>query len=396
MLIVVCIFAWQLLVVQSMNIQSEENSEGEFQYVRRLLDLENVVKMSRYITESENDNSDEEQEKRTTDSYTYAAKFAPQLRFDRATEGYPMSAQVYYEAYMNDSSSSFRKENTDKSTLSAGTIPTYYMVRTDGNQMRIVYWWFYGYQHPCWSSEGKHNGDWEHIMVILTEDKTKVAAVSFFQHDGHYTRISGPRKAPCTPSGTGRCAGSHGFKTTGDRPIVYVGKIAHGSYHDTNTVGPKGVGNCAYYADFRDPKSDSDYMDTSKKLIDLEGSDEAWLAADKTGGFSWGPSGISTHPTQKNPFDSTHSRACEGSPTYAVSSAGCYQSECLAGDDEASEDCLKQCKKGYTNFGLTCSKGVKTYGRLNKGKKYNYNYILPKTNAGLSRRRDSKSEWNLP
>ncbi|CAF0770281.1 unnamed protein product [Adineta ricciae] len=328
---------------------------------------------------------------------SYVSKFAPEIRFDRAAAGYPMSAQTYYDAMKADTSSSFRKENTDRNTLKDGGCPTYYRLRADTKQIRILYWWFYGYQHPCYEGKGAHNGDWEHVMVTLTEDNSKVAAVTFFQHDGHYTRISGPRKAPCTPSGTGRCAGSGGFDSAGDHPVIYVGKLAHGSYHDKNSVGPAGVGNCAYYADFRNPGSDADFMHTWENLVSLDGDDEAWLAADLQDRFTWGPDGISTHPTRQSPFDSNHERACVGSATYKVDSAGCYQSECLAGDDEASQNCLKQCEPGYTNMGLTCTNArLSTYGRLNKGKYYDYDYIIPRVDAGLSRRRSGKSEWSLP
>ncbi|UJR34465.1 hypothetical protein I4U23_021872 [Adineta vaga] len=396
---IVLICVWQFWFVQSIGIDSDESSEEELQYNRRMSYLKKSIKINLDIKPKDGVDGDAVQ----AQYRAYVEKFAPELRFDRAAIGYPMSVQTYYDAMKKDTSSSFRKENTEIKTINNGSIPTYYRLRNDGKQIRILYWWFYGYQHPCYNGEGAHNGDWEHIMVILTEDNSKVAAVSLFQHDGHYTRISGPRDAPCTPSGTGRCAGSRGFDSAGDHPVIYVGKIAHGSYHDKNSVGPAGAGNCAYYADFRNPKTSADYMHTWDNLVSLDSDDEAWMAADENGGFSWGPDGISTHPTKQSPFDSNHERACSGSPTYKVKSAGCYQSECLAGDDEASEDCLKECEPGYTNVGLTCNKGVypwewKIYGRLDKGKKYDYDYILPKEDTGLSRRRRSsnKSEWNLP
>ena len=53
-------------------------------------------------------------------------------------------------------------ENTDSATLANGSIPTYYQVRIFGDQVRIRYWWFYGYQHACYGKDwGAHNGDWE-------------------------------------------------------------------------------------------------------------------------------------------------------------------------------------------------------------------------------------------
>lgn len=327
------------------------------------------------------------------------SKFAPVLKFDRAAVGYPMSAQPFYEAMQraNAGQAFERPENTDRASLQSGNVPTYYQVRTYGQQTRIHYWWFYGYQHPCFAGEGAHNGDWEHIMVTLAEDKSKVAAVTYSQHNGSYTRIAGPRDAPCTPAGSGRCAGSRGFASEGSHPVVYVGKYAHGSYHNSNDFGPPGVGGCAYYGDYRNPASTQDHLQTATRLIDLDGDEEAWLAADRQGGFSWGPDGISTHPTQRPP--QAQMAMCEGSPTYGVANAGCYQSECLAGDDQASEDCLKECKPGYTNIGLICSKKKfpwTPYGRLTGGNKYNYNFTIPLQDAGLTRRRGGSNEWSLP
>ena len=81
----------------------------------------------------------------------------------------------------------------------------------------------------------------------------QVAKVVFHQHDGHYTR---------------RHAVLGTYDTEGDRPIVYIRKIAHGSYHahcdgrctftEFFTQGCLGSvnycqGGCAYWDDFRNP-----------------------------------------------------------------------------------------------------------------------------------------------
>ncbi len=276
-------------------------------------------------------------------------------------------------------------------------MPTYYQLRRYGQQTRIHYWWFYGYQHPCFAGLGSHNGDWEHIMVTLAENRQQVAAVTYYQHDGSYTRIAGPRAAPCTPAGSGRCAGASGFPQEDGHPVVYVGKYAHGSYHDSNSFGPPGPTECAYFGDYRNPASSDDWLYSVRRLIDLDGAAESWIAADRQGGFSWGPDGISTHPTQRAPDSNVP--MCEGSATYAVKSAGCYQSECLAGDDQTAGECLKECKPGYTNLGLICSKKKfpwTPYGRLNNGNHYDYAARLPLQDAGLLRRRSDSNEWNLP
>ncbi|HYD81620.1 MAG TPA: hypothetical protein VEC06_17595 [Paucimonas sp.] len=334
----------------------------------------------------------------------YVQRFAPELRFDRAARGYPMSAQTFYEAMKNYRYGAFRVENTDRATLASGTIPTYYQVRTVGNQVRINYWWFYGYQHPCYSAFGEnfgeHNGDWEHVTVILKEDLSAVAAVSYYQHGGHYTRIAGPRDAPCTPDGVGRCGGSKGFSSNGTHPVVYSGKYAHGSYHDANSFTIPGPGECTYYGDYRNPASSADYLQTWRKLVDLDGAQESWLADDRTATWTWGPGGISTHPTRRYPNDAEHASACTGSAIYGVDDAGCYQSECLAGDDQAISGCIKECKPGYINMGLTCNKKWgwpwEFYYRLSGDNTYGYGYTIPARDAGLSRRRGSREEWSLP
>jgi hypothetical protein len=340
------------------------------------------------------------------DAIADVRKFAPVLKFTSNGDGfgYPMSAQTFWSIWTNNGTQNGGigkdafgvHENTDPGTLSAGTAPTYYSYRKIGNQVRITYWWFYGMQHPCWASEGSHPGDWEHVVVILKEDRSGIAAVRFAQHNGYYLRISGPRDAPCTPDGTGRCGGPSGFPTENGRPVVYVGRTAHGSYHDTYG-GIEGAGSCAYYGDARD--SGGPQLDTSRALIDLDGSAEAWLAPDRAGGFSWGPDGISTHPTQDAPTASM--KACKGSPTWLVENAGCYKSEGLAGDDQASQNLLKECKPGYDNAGLTCNKGKwpwewKIYGRMNPGNYYDYDYTIPTGDVGLARRRNNEDEWNLP
>jgi hypothetical protein len=37
--------------------------------------------------------------------------------------------------------------------------------------------------------------------------------------------IAGPRDAPCTPGGIGRCDGPNGFRLLNGKPVVYVGEV---------------------------------------------------------------------------------------------------------------------------------------------------------------------------
>lgn len=347
--------------------------------------------------------------------HTLATRFAPILLYDRAAAsyGFPMSAQTFYQ-YMQAGDPRLQHEsspgikNVDPNTLTNGSIPTYYQVLATQRQIRIKYWWFYGMQEACRSATpgipktGRHHADWEAVTVVLTEDRAKVAAVTLYQHNNHYTRIAGPRDAPCTPGGTGRCGGKGGFELAGVQPVIYVEKISHGAFHDRNSAGP---GGCGYHDGFRNPANPPLRLDANRRLVSLQVDSEPWITDARQGKIErWGPKdstpkeegAISTNPVKSGP--TYQDRACDGSPTWLLKSAGCYKSECLAGDDQASEDCLKECRPGYDNAGLTCNKGKwpwewDIYGRLTGGNKYSYNYVIPSGDSGLSRRRVAGEPW---
>merc|ERR1712079_288628 len=78
------------------------------------------------------------------------------------------------------------------------------------------------------------------------------------QHGGHYT------------------LNEWDIYTEGTHPIVYVGKIAHGSYYDFNDVGG-GPLTCGYFYDYRNPASSNDFLRTHYNLIDLDTSNEQWI-----------------------------------------------------------------------------------------------------------------------
>jgi hypothetical protein len=218
-------------------------------------------------------------------------------------------------------------QTTDKTTLNGGTRPTYYAVadHADGS-LRIMYWWFYGYQYPCNVSpireSGAHMGDWERIMVTTTPDRTEVESVTYWQHGGWYTRTPGPLVA--------------------GRPLVYVGKDNHGSYHYRNEMQVF-AHSCPYWDDIRSPNgpipsspppsgASTDYWWTSTSpLLELSTADglvtQEWMKADRIGEvwaptgdtitqWSWGPTiswlelgrtrwtqetAVSTHPTGRMP-----------------------------------------------------------------------------------------------
>ena len=129
--------------------------------------------------------------------------------------------------------------------------PVFYEINTCDGLTVYTYWLWYGLQKPCieYFDEG-HGNDWEHVSVFVDPSDGLVSKVVFHQHGGHYTRR---RKK---------------YQSEGERVIVYIGKIAHGSYHiDCNGKcswseffehGCYGserfcVGGCGYWDDFRNP-----------------------------------------------------------------------------------------------------------------------------------------------
>ena len=348
-------------------------------------------------------------------NHELAKKFAPILRFDgaAASYGYPMDAEKYFQECVEKPCS--KLQNTDLATVRAGKVPTYFQVATnDSGQLRIMYWFFYGHQEPCnttgISDSGEHPGDWERIMVTTTQNQQDIAAVTFWQHGGSYTRIAGPRDTVvCDIIGSvlGRCFGNDGFERQGLHPIVYVGKIAHGSYHSRKTFSSDIDGHkCGYFADYRNPGSD-DYMETERYLVSTD-EDLPFLNAlrqrpNDPKGFYWAYPGSNKDPVSTNILRDTNlprfdMPACEGDMVQNFETDnGCFMSECLSGDDQLSQACSKECPTGYTNYGFDCGKNDNVFDRVQK-QKYGYDYLIPSIDAGLARRRQmsNPAEAGLP
>lgn len=111
-----------------------------------------------------------------------------------------------------------------------------------------TFWLWYGQQKECIVFEGGHGNDWEHVSVFVTGGS--VQKVIFYQHSGWYTRRRGT------------------YESSGERPHVYIGKTAHGSYHApcdgvcsfsefvrNRCLGSVNYcqGGCGYWDDFRNP-----------------------------------------------------------------------------------------------------------------------------------------------
>ncbi|EYF07034.1 hypothetical protein [Chondromyces apiculatus] len=322
-----------------------------------------------------------------------AARFAPQLRFDGGASSFPMSAKTYYDEVVAHGNVS--GDNMENTSLDL-TAPTYYSVQTSstGNvrQTRILYWWFYGLQHSCsgdvaggdstngdWN--GYHNGDWERVMVTLGEDMSTIAAVTYWQHSGRYTRL----------------AAQSGFELmNASHPVVYVGKVSHGSYHDQG-----GNGTCPYYKDYRNNTNASLRLGPPyNNLVDLNPTEqgsysESWMIRDGNPNeeFSWGYRGVSTHPVRQsqNAFDVT---ACEGLDG-EWGTRGCMdgKSDCRFGDEPGAPGlCFTPCTTGYQQYSYEDEMGVTSYMCLTGNptlhplaypRRYASYYQIPRTDVGL-------------
>ena len=165
-------------------------------------------------------------------------RYLPIFKFDRAHKCYP------------DWPSSQNESDRCVANLNP-TSPVFCQLDYCEGYTVYTYWLWYGFQEKCIDMfDSGHGNDWEHVSVYVNRNNGQVAKVVFHQHDGHYTR----------------CRGT--YDTEGDRPIVYVGKIAHGSYHahcdgrctftEFFTKGCLGSvnycqGGCGYWDDFRNP-----------------------------------------------------------------------------------------------------------------------------------------------
>ena len=307
-----------------------------------------------------------------TISFELIEKFAPQLRFDSGNwtcpgpDSYPMSAQLYYDSIVVKGNPNIKFYNSDGNTIINNQVPTYWKATQCGNQVRIFYCWFYGYQFDADCISGEHHGDWEHIMVVLSEDKTRVAAVTYFQHSGWYTRIWA----------------RYGFELfLGTHPVVYPGRTQHGSYHDTQ----KAVQTALYFDDHRD--GGGPWMNSwLSPLIELQSSSlggEEWMDADLVGNFSWGHDGINTHPT-KDYIPTCNILSCKGGPANFFGTNGCQRSQCEAGDRDTTFDCW-HCQPGHIDWGLICVNDCWAYPFCHSHgiKAYSIKYPISTIDAGL-------------
>lgn len=288
--------------------------------------------------------------------FAVVQRFAPRLRFDGATPDYPMSAEPFWEQAVAVAQTQ-RIDNTDYGLVTANRVPTYYQTIQCGNQLRIRYWWFYGYQSACDAfGDGTHNGDWESITLLLSEDQSSIAAIQFEAHGNHYTRL----------------AARGGFDVEeGTHPVVYPGKTSHASYY-----GQGGSGTCLYWEDYRNNWS-GNHLDGWMNLLSLQVDSEPWMRADRAGGFSWGTNGVSRHPTQDPPT------CAANAADWSLLDDAWRHSQCKRGDRDDGTQCHVQCRPGYTDMGYTCTNWSWWSWDTYTQSLYHYDWLLPTSDLGL-------------
>lgn len=298
-----------------------------------------------------------------TRDHALAAMFAPRLRFDNEAQGYPMSAQAFYEQAVAVQAPGI-VQNTDAGSLSGGQIPTYFQVTRCGDQVRIMYWSFYGYQSACDSfGNGAHHGDWEQVMVTLSENEALPAAVTFWMHGERYTKLLGQ------------------FTTESGHPVVYVGKTSHASFEDQGGSGD----TCLPMEEWRNNLPGNQHLDSWSRLVSLDFDAEPWMIDDRDGGFVWGASGCGTHPTQSPP-------ACEMSAcTWSLEVPTWWYSDCKPGDERTLHctggscyyECKRQCDDDYTQYVDSCTNWNAFPAQSYWREWYSFGWEIPRTDIGL-------------
>lgn len=149
--------------------------------------------------------------------------------------------------------------------------PVFYQVDSCGDHTVFTYWLWYGKQKPCVAVfDDGHGNDWEHVSVYVKPSTKQVELVVFYQHAGRYTVLPG------------------GYEQVNSRPVVYVGKVGHGSYSfgcSSKCRSPTFVfffsdrclknqnfcrGGCGYWDDFRNPAPDGSTTLTQGTLVSLQ------------------------------------------------------------------------------------------------------------------------------
>ncbi len=208
------------------------------------------------------------------DAFNYAWTFSPILKFDRAAPDYPTSIDnIWASTDPNSIVCDGTLVMINRDAPRSKNFPTYYEVQrhpNNNNRIFIDFWWTYKTQTTCFAGQGGHDYDWEHIVVQVNTQTNRIITVTYFQHSGWYTK-------------------DWRNVAAGTRPEVYVGKKAHGSYHNRNTISFPGY-DCTYYGDYRNPNGSADEVYTwNNSLHGMDCGNQYFNFNGNFGGIGKGP-----------------------------------------------------------------------------------------------------------
>lgn len=187
------------------------------------------------------------------DAANWASKFAPLVKFDRAAPDYPTSVEdVWASSNPSAINCGSTLALTNAVSPSAPNFPTYYDVQqhpSDADKVFIDYWFTYKRQEPCAAGQGGHDYDWEHVVIQFKKSTQRIVTVTYFQHGGWYTKDWRNTAA-------------------GTRLVAFVGKKAHGMYHDSRSSSFFGF-ECTYYGDYRNPADAGDEFGAWNNLLQM-------------------------------------------------------------------------------------------------------------------------------
>ncbi len=172
-------------------------------------------------------------------------RFNPRIKFRNDNQCWPMVPIAIGEC-----------GTIDEFKMAQDDIPVYWEYFYDEQypgQFLITYWYYYGQQDACWAGIGAHGNDWERITVHIRDEA--LVHVVYNQHDARYVKPAEEIDLEA-----------------GERPISYVGRHAHGNYHDQRSTSIPGWENCFYWKDPRGP--DLDWDPPLEYLF--ENADQGW------------------------------------------------------------------------------------------------------------------------
>jgi len=203
----------------------------------------------------------------------WASQFAPLVKFDRAAPDYPTSVEdIWASSSPSTITCGSTLALTNTTSPASPVFPTYFDVQqhpSDSDKVFIDYWFTYKNQEPCAAGQGGHNYDWEHVVIQFKKSTSRIVTVTYFQHGGWYTK-------------------DWRNVAAGTRLVAFVGKKAHGMYHNSRSSSFFGY-ECTYYGDYRNPENSGDEYGTWNNLLQMDCAKTEFNFSGTWGGSGKGP-----------------------------------------------------------------------------------------------------------